>query len=473
MKKLFIAALTAASPLFAAVSDAAITRILEEKRQAYGTPGIVVTLIENGKITRTIVSGFADRENNKPMRPETQLPAASLTKLMTAALVMRQVEAGRLDLDRPVNGYLPENFHITGSDGKASPATLRQLLSHSSGLPASWKGIASKGDKVLSLETYLSRGLKAIHKPGERNIYANDAFSLAGYVAAQAEKEEFAQHAILAFLQPLRMMASNFDSPWSIRSGNLARAYGGLMGGNAAGEHNDLSAALPAGGLITTAPDFARFALMLLKGGELEGIKYLKPASVAELFKTQAKPHANSPMGFGLGFGVKNEPGRTFVWWDGGISGAANRMILHPASQTGVVLLSNLSENAASAEAANAIFDLLVPPEVTETYQPTSEELNSVSGNYRFYSTVDPSLWFLRYGIDLELKPVAGALHYKSRLLKEGILKPLKPGVFRIDKSMLAGSDVFSTAVRSISATCAPKRFRVMLPLRRLRRMRG
>ena len=411
--------------------------------QRYGTPGMVATIIRDGKIAETIAVGFADRENKRPMSADTQLPAASLTKLMTAALVMRQVEAGRLELDKPVNSYLAPSFHVRSPQGTASPATLRQLLSHSSGLPTSWKGIASKGDTPQSLEKFLSRGQKAVVAPGERIIYANDAFSLAGYVGASAEKEDFALHATRVFLQPLRMTASNFESPWKLNSPNLSKAYGGLMGGSALGMYNDLTAALPAGGLITTAPDFARFALMLLHQGRFEGVTFLQPQTVAELFRVQARPHARSPMGFGLGFAVKEEPGRTFVWWDGGLAGAAHRMILHVPTKTGVVLLSNLSENAASSEAANAIFDLLVPPAAQSTHNPAASELEKHVGNYRFYNSVDPSLWFLRYGIDLSLTVDGDTLRYKSRLLKEGLLRPLAPGIFRLDESMLAGADVF------------------------------
>lgn len=413
------------------------------KMQRYGTPGMVATIIRNGKISETIALGYADRENKLPMRADTQLPAASLTKLITAALVMRQVEQGHLDLDKPVNSYLAVPFHVKSPTGGESAATLRQLLSHSSGLPTSWKGIASKGDTPQELEAYLSHGLKAVVNPGERIIYANDGFSLAGYVAAAAEKEKFPDYAMRVLVQPLQMSSSGFASPWSSALPRLSKAYGGLMGGNALGAHNDVTAALPAGGLISTAPDLARFALMLLHGGKLEGIKYLDEQSLAELFKIQAKPNPRSPMGFGLGFAVKEEAGRRFVWWDGGLSGAAHRMILHPATKTGVVLLSNMSENAASSEAANEIFDLLVPPIQPPGYAPGPADLAKFAGNYRFYNTVDPALWFLRYGIDLSLTVDGPNLRYKSRLLKEGLLRPIAPGFFRLDASMLAGSDVF------------------------------
>ena len=122
--------------------------------------------------------------------------------------------------------------------------------------------------------------------------------------------------------------------------------------------------------------------------------------------------------------------------------------------------MSNLSENASSSEAANAIFDLLVPPAATPPYKPSRDDLRRHVGNYRFYNTVDPSLWFLRYGIDLNLTIDGDTLRYKSRLLKEGLLKPIGPGFFRLEASMLAGADVFfegeTVYIGHLSATRVP-----------------
>lgn len=422
--------------------DEKVPAILAAKQQKYGTPGMVATVIRDGKIVNTYASGYADRENQSPITADTLIPAASLTKLVTAVLVVRQAEQGRLELNKAANDYLPAPMQIAGNDGKPSRATLAQLLTHTSGLPVSWKPIASEGDPVQTLEEYLSQNLKAKFAPGERIVYANDAFSLAGYLAGRAEGERFAEHATRVLLQPLRMHASTFVSPWELKTEKLSRAYGSLMSPGALSVHNDVTAALPAGGLITTAPELARFALMLLNGGELDGALILKKESVESLFKIQARPYPESLTGFGLGFGVNETPGRVIAWWDGGLAGVANRMILHPASRSGVVLLSNQSDNAASSEAANAIFELMVPPAPAAAYTPSADELLRFSGKYRFYDLIDPRLWFLRYFIDLTIEPANGTLRYNSRFLRSGELLPLGSGRFRFVDSRLAGLEV-------------------------------
>lgn len=423
--------------------EADIRQILERARQKYGTPGIVATLIENGRITGTVAVGFADRENKKPMTEDTLVQAASLTKLMTAVLVARQADAGRLRLDIPANSYLPEKMRLIANDGRLSTATLTHLLSHSSGLPVSWKGIASAGDKIVPLEEYLSQNLRAAYGVGQKIIYANDGFSLAGYIAAKAEREEFGAHATRVLLKPLQMDHSTFASPRMLKSDKLAKAYGSLMAPGELGAHNDVTAALPAGGLITSAPEFARFALMLLRGGELDGERILQLQTVERLFQIEARSYPKARVGFGLGFGVNETTARKFVWWDGGLAGVANRMILHPASRSGVVLLSNQSDNAASSEAADDIFDKLVPPPAWRAYKPSRDELSRFAGTYRFYDAVDPRLWFLRYGIDLKISIQGDTLRYDSRLLRSGVLEPVAPGRFRFADSRIAGVEAF------------------------------
>lgn len=423
--------------------EADVRQILERARQKYGTPGIVVTLIQKGRITGTFAVGFADRENKKPMTEDTLVQAASLTKLVTAVLVARQADFQRLRLDIPANSYLPEKMRVIANDGRLSTATLTHLLSHHSGLPVSWRGIASAGDKIVPLEEYLSQNLRAAYPVGQKIIYANDAFSLAGYIVAKAEREEFGTHATRVLLKPLQMRDSTFVSPRALKGDKLAKAYGSLMAPGEKGEHNDVTAALPAGGLITSAPEFARFALMLLRGGELDGTRILQRQSVERLFQIEARPYRTARVGFGLGFGINETSTRKFVWWDGGLAGVANRMILHPASRSGVVLLSNQSDNAASSEAANAIFDKIVPPPAQRAYKPSREELSRFAGTYRFYDAVDPRLWFLRYGIDLKVEIQGDTLRYDSRLLRSGLLEPVAPGRFRFADSRIAGMEAF------------------------------
>jgi len=439
------AALTAAAARADAASgdlEAAVRNVIEEERARWGTPGMTVAVIRDGSLAFVLASGFADREAGTPMALDTQVPAASISKLFTTVLVMRQVEAGRLRLDEPANRAVDERYWIRDASGRPVDATLRQLLSHNAGLPVSWSGIIRKGDPVPTLEQHLAIGQRTIHAPGEHVVYANDGFTLAGFIAAQAAGEGFAQHAQRALLDPLGMKHSTWDSPWKLTGDKLAAAYGGLLGGDARTEHDDPTPNAPAGSLITTAPDLARFALMLLGGGELDGVRILQPASIAEMWRLQSKQDPTLGEGFGLGFGVREQPGRKMVWWDGSLAGAANRFALLPEHGAAAIVLSNLSDNAASSETADRILDLLVPPARTEPYVPEPAALTRVAATYRLLDLVDPAEWYLGYAVALAFDVRDGALWQKSRITKESALVPIGPDRFRMQGSMYDGADV-------------------------------
>ncbi len=181
-----LAATLSAGAAAGATPEDDVRRIVDEERERGGTPAMCVVVVRDGQVLVELASGLADQEAGRAATLDTQFPAASVSKILTAVLVMRQVEEGRLDLDKPVNTYLEPAFWVRNGTGEPAPATLRQLLSHSSGLPVTWNGIIDWGNPVPTMEEHLARGQHTLHPPGERIIYANNGFALAGYVAAQA-----------------------------------------------------------------------------------------------------------------------------------------------------------------------------------------------------------------------------------------------------------------------------------------------
>ncbi len=416
--------------------------ILEEGLRRWGTPGASAAVIAPGRPPIFVVAGFADREKQVRMQPNTQLPAASISKLFTAAFVMQQTERGRFRIDVPVNSFVPVKYQIRDRDGRPVPATTRQLLSHSSGLPVAWGGLISKGSPVPSLREHLSRGQVALHSPGTHIAYANDGFSLAGFAAAGAEAGDFYAETKRTLLEPLEMRDSTWESPWTLSTGRLAAPYGGLLGGKDRSEHMDVTPTGPAGALISTAPDLANFAQMLLNGGSYRGRRILSSESIDTMWKIVARQDPEVGMGFGLGFAVAEGRGPKRVWWDGGLPGAAGRFLLVPSRGAAVIVLTNMSENATSSETANRIMDLLVPQAPPE-YTPKPEELEAFAGGYRFESSVDPKFWFFRYANNVSFEHRDGALWHDTFILKKNRLRPIAPGRFVVVGSMFDGAEVY------------------------------
>jgi CubicO group peptidase (beta-lactamase class C family) len=430
-----------------------VARILEEERTRAGAPAMSVAVVDREGVRAVHAAGLADPETGRAATPATRFPAASISKLVTAALVMQQAEAGRLDLGAPVNERLPETAWVRDADGAPVPATLRQLLGHHAGLPISWVGIAHLPGEPATLAEHVGEGLRVQDPPGVRVTYANGGFSLAGWIAMQAEADgeaegdasdwdAFARGALLA---PLGMAHSSFRPPGALAAEgvDVAACYGGLFGGRERCEHIDVSATAPAGGLVTTASDLARFARMVLREGELDGVRVLAPGSVRRMLRLQASNHPDLGEGFGLGFGIRERPGRRVAWWDGSLAGAAARLALLPEHGVGVVVLSSLADNTASSLAANRILAALVPPAPPEAYAPSADERAALLGRWRLRDMVDPRLGFLQLFMVMEVRDEEGTLRADAPVLGGALaLHPTGPGRFRLRGGQLDDANV-------------------------------
>jgi CubicO group peptidase (beta-lactamase class C family) len=417
-----------------------VRAIVEEERALAGTPAMSVAVMAEGRTAVLVASGMADLEAAVPATTETLFQAASVTKTLTAALVMREVERGRLSLDAPVNEHLPRERQVRDASGKPVGVTLRQLLSHSSGLPVSWSGIQRDPDEEpRTLDSQLAHGLVTMRAPGEKLIYSNDGFALAGWLAAQAEGTSYEALAQRAIFDPLGMRHSSFAPP-AAAGPALAAAYGGLMGAKGRVSHQTASAVAPAGALLTTASDLARFGLACLGRGEIDGVRVLDASSVEQMMRLRARAHPRLPEGFGLGFGVREVPGRKLVFWDGGLAGAASRLALLPEHGVGVAVLSNLADNAPVTRAGNRILELLVPSQPTRSDVDVAA-IRTLAGTYRMVDMVDPRFWFLEWLSNLRLQPDDGGLGLSSPLPgPPGRLVPVGPDLFRVEGTRLDGA---------------------------------
>jgi CubicO group peptidase (beta-lactamase class C family) len=324
---------------------------------------------------------------------------------------MHEVEQGRLSLDSPVNVLLSTERQVRDLNGSPVPVTLRQLLSHSSGIPFRSAMQMDPEEPLRTLEEHLAQGLKTIRLPGERLIYASDGFGLAGWLAGQAEGMTYDQLAQRVLLSPLGMYSTSLVPP---------REYGGELAAAYDGDHRishvSVSAGMPSGALLTTAEDLARFALLVLARGELDSTRILRAESVDEMLRLGARLHPQIPEGFGLGFSVRDEPGRKLAWWDGQLPGAASRLALLPDHNVGVVVLANRSDNDAVARVGNRVLELFVPatiPEAIVSKEPAYESKELI-GSYRLSGMLAPPLSMAERFINLRISESSDGLTFSA-----------------------------------------------------------
>jgi CubicO group peptidase (beta-lactamase class C family) len=192
--------------------------------------------------------------------PRTVMPIASASKWLTAATLMTFVDEGQLALDDPVRAHLP------AFGGAKSDVTVRQLLSHTTGLPPS----GCEGDPSTTMKrcvASIAAGGDPASIPGTQFHYSGVGFTIAGRIIERLAGTSFQRAFEARIATPLGMTHTRFDGTERPHSRNPA----------------------PAASATSTVDDYARFLRMLAAGGTVDGTRVLSPESVAEIERDQVR----------------------------------------------------------------------------------------------------------------------------------------------------------------------------------------
>jgi CubicO group peptidase (beta-lactamase class C family) len=336
---------------FSAARLERLHRYFENLTSSGERPGAITLIVRNGRIVDWRTYGLRDVENRLPMEKDTIVHIYSMTKPVTSVAVMMLVEEGRLSLDDRVDKYIPELKELKVYKGgtvdrpvleePARPITVKHLLTHTSGLSYGWSNdnvsvLFRKADPLgaPSLKEFITRLAKvplAFH-PGERYEYSV-AIDVLGYLVEVVSGEPFDQFVEKRITGPLKMTDTHFRLPESKRP-RLAKIYS-RREGKLVAERGLQTGGVPYGGmgLYSTIGDYARFAQMLVNGGELDGVRLLGRKTVDLMMMNHlaglAKPTigGDDSAGFGLGGAVRLDPARAgrpgsegMFGWDGAAS---------------------------------------------------------------------------------------------------------------------------------------------------------
>lgn len=307
--------------------------------------GAVTLTSRGGQIVQADAIGWRDLEAGDPMRPDTLFRIASMTKPITSVAALILMEEGRFALDDPIARWIPELAEplvlrdAAGSLRETEPArrpiTIEDLLTHRSGIAY---GFFSEGPLKQTYERALGDpamtrmmpdewlialgGLPLAYQPGERFHYGHSTDVL-GFLIGRVEGKPLREVLKARVFEPLGMVDTDFWLPRDKRH-RLASLYGydEAAGGLAKVEpemYDEPPSYTPGGGgLISSAPDYHRFARMLLGEGILDGARLLRPETV-RLMRTNRLtdvqrqiPFAGMPLwrtnGFGLGVSIAEDP---------------------------------------------------------------------------------------------------------------------------------------------------------------------
>jgi CubicO group peptidase (beta-lactamase class C family) len=324
---LVAAPLAAAQSATAPAGNSRLDRIVADAMHAQQIPAVTVAAMTSGRIVYSKGFGTADLENSVAATPETLFRTASIAKTITAVAAMTLVEAGKLDLDAPVQRYcaaFPE---------KQWPITTRELLSHTSGIRHYNPGEPEYTHhyRWMADGFALFANDPLLFRPGSAYSYSTYAYTVAGCAIEGISGTPFADYVAAHVLVPAGMTHTFVDDTLELVP-HRARGYQLVDGAVKNSVLMDSSYKVPGGGYVTSAEDLVRFAQALLEG------KLVKPATLKEMWTATAVSIPKDP--YGLGFALP-EGGR-FAMHTGGQSGTSTELFIIPESHSAIAVLTNL-----------------------------------------------------------------------------------------------------------------------------------
>ncbi|MBL9188939.1 MAG: beta-lactamase family protein [Opitutaceae bacterium] len=352
---LFLSATAADRPaLDTAIGQA---RALVEKHIAPKVPGASVAVAVDSQVVWSQGFGYADLAAKKPVTTATRFRIGSISKSLTAVGLMRLVERGQLDLDAPVQRYVPE------FPDKGTVITTRQLAGHLGGI-RHYRGnemLLNRpfADVRASLKIFDRDPLEA--PPGTKYIYTTYGWTVISAVMESAARQEFLAYMEATVLRPLSLTRTRADHKGAIDP-DCTRFYTGDAPDKfTPAPEVDNSYKWAGGGYLSTPEDLVRFGSALLQPG------FLKAETLALMFTPQ-KTTAGKATDYGIGWRiVRDAAGHRVMLHTGGSIGGTSVLLLHPETNTVVAMVCNHSKSPFAKENWEPIAEAFAPVFASKT----------------------------------------------------------------------------------------------------------
>lgn len=357
----------ASEPVSAADFGAADTLMLH-LMSTHHVPGAALALIKDGRIVLERGYGFRDLETHAPVTTATLFNIGSISKSFTALGIAQLVDQHLVDLDKPVIRYIPE---LRLSDPRATQAmTLRQLLSHTSGLPPDdqWPQQVPATREGIVAEF---AGMPITAEPGIRFRYCSRCIVLAAYVLERVTGQSWEAYTRTHIFEPLGMMTASFGRLGLEQAPDGARPYRYKAALGEApvpwGRLQYLQSLAPAAGIDANVDEMASYALLQLGDGIISGQRVLSGQMMAELHRpeisvgTDWTPAARTEdMHYALGWFTADGRGVHRVFHRGANPGFRAATVLVPSARAGVVILTNAESDRFIDAAMQSLMEQLV-----------------------------------------------------------------------------------------------------------------
>ncbi|MFW6085505.1 MAG: serine hydrolase, partial [Gemmatimonadota bacterium] len=343
-------------------------RTIEAIRAEAGVPGVALAIVAGDSVVHARGFGVREIGRSAPVGPNTLFAIGSATKAFTATLVGTLVDEGRLHWDDRVVDRLP-GFSLK-DPAMTADITVRDLLAHRSGLPTAnlmWLTRETDPDTLL----HRLRDLEPIAGFRAAFTYQNLLYLAAGRIAERIGGKSWDRLLTDRLLGPLGMERTGAKLGFLDERDDVATPH--VLVGDAATPvpHRQLDHVGPAGSIVSTAADLARWLRFLIGGGAGDGEALIEPTTLSETVTPQMLVPADPVMqafhpaarvqAYGMGWFITDFHGRTLLAHGGGIDGMSALVAWIPEEELGVALLTNLQPPAAPTWIFGMLYGVLDP----------------------------------------------------------------------------------------------------------------
>ena len=314
----------------------------ESARLKAKIPGMSIVIVHDQDVLLVKGFGYADLEKKIPADPKTVYRIGSVTKAFTALALMQLRDAGKLQLDDPIEKYLPE-FKIKSRFPDARPATFRQVAAHYSGLPREAPMLYEYQvtDEQPSVEEQLKslKDVEMVLPAMTVYNYSNLGYDIMGLALSRVAQQPYDQYVVGHILKPLGMNDSGFALSEQMKS-HFAVGYNSARPDGTYERSSYPKYGLAAGMLYSTADDLAKYLSLFFSEGPAGGKQVLGSSSLREMMMTVAVIDWKS--GSTIGFSVNPFPdGEQIHYKGGGTAGFSSIVYINYPRKLGMVLLTN------------------------------------------------------------------------------------------------------------------------------------
>ena len=321
-----------------------IESFVRDEMAAQRIPGLALGIVDGDRISYMRGFGTADDDGTE-ITPQTPFIIGSTSKSLTALAVMQLVEANRIELDAPVQRYLPW-FRVADEEASAE-ITVRHLLNHTSGISTktgrTYQGDGDTSDTALEQAVRKLDDVELTAAVGSKHQYSTINYSVLGLIVQTVAGRSYEDYVQAKIFDPLQMRHS-YTSETAAKPAGLATGHNYAFGRPREADLPYNRGLIPAGYLISSAEDMTHYLISQLDAGRYEGNSVLSPEGISELHRPAVQtPEAGTSYGMGWFVGPVN--GIPAVHHQGETFNFHSNLVLIPESRRGVVVLMN-AENS-------------------------------------------------------------------------------------------------------------------------------